>query len=94
MDKENSDFCWGAFTGALISIIAGLSIALICWVNSNRGFENKLVIQYHNPNKEYDRQMVMEMVNNSGIATNFINKEVSMSPWRIEWELTNPINSK
>ena len=90
MNKENSDFCWGVFTGVIISTIVGVFIAIMCWVNANKGFENKLVIQYYNPNKEYDREMVRNMVNASGIQTNFTNKTFSMDKYWIEYRMTNP----
>ena len=94
MDKANSDFLSGLLVGIVISAAIAASIGIMCWVNDNKGFENKLVIQYHNPHKEYDRSLVLDMIDNSGIQTNFINKETSMTPWMMKWELSNPINHK
>lgn len=71
---------------------AGISIMI--WCHENSGYRNKLIIQYHSPCQEYDRKMILDLVNNSGITTNFINKTHTMSPYRTEWRMTNPDNQK
>ena len=69
-------------------------IGIFAWESSNTGYENKLVIQYHNPNVKYDREMVEKMLEVSGISTNFINKEIELSQWRMELRFTNPTGNK
>ena len=90
MDKANSDFLSGLFLGTLVSITIFVVINIIGWVNDNTGFENKLVVKYQNPNKEYDREMVLNMVNNSQVWTNFVVKEINMNKYWIEYKMYNP----
>lgn len=90
MNKENQDFCAGVLVGILISCVIIASIGIIKYNVENSGYENKLVIKYHNPTQEYDREMVRNMVNGSGIQTNFTVKEMKMGKHEIEYRLTNP----
>ena len=92
--KENKDFLCGVFTGILMSVMFWAIISIMSWCHENSGYRNKLIIQYHSPCQEYDRKMILDLVNNSGITTNFINKTHSMSPYRTEWRMTNPDNQK
>jgi hypothetical protein len=94
MTKENQDFCAGILIGVLISCIIVTIAGILKCACENSGYDNKLVIQYHSPNKEYDRQVVQDMVNDSGIWTNFVCRETKMGKWRIEWRMTNPENYK
>lgn len=94
MDKENQDFCAGVFIGILISCVTLLVAGIIKWNVETSGYENKLVIKYHNPYTKYDREMVENMLEVSGVSTNFINKEIELSPWRMEWRFTNPTGNK
>lgn len=90
MDKENQAFCAGALVGILITCVILFISWIIKWDVENTGYENKLVIKYHSPHKEYDREMVRNMVNASGIQTNFTNKTFSMDKYWIEYRMTNP----
>ena len=90
MNKENQDFCAGVLVGILISCVIIASVGIIKYNVENSGYENKLVIKYHNPTQEYDREMVRDMVNGSGIQTNFTVKEMKMGKHEIEYRLTNP----
>lgn len=92
MNKANSDFLGGLFTGLIITAVVATIIGRLCWINDNEGFENKLVIQYHNPHKKYDRSLILDMIDNSGITTNFINKKMTMTTWTMKLELSNPNN--
>lgn len=80
--------------GAVIVLGLFAIIGIITWHNENEGYENKLVIRYHNPCTKYDREMVEKMLEVSGVSTNFINKEIELSPWRMEWRFTNPTGNK
>ena len=90
MNKENQDFCAGVLVGILVSCVIMASVGIIKYNVENSGYENKLVIKYHNPTQEYDREMVRNMVNASGIQTNFTVKEMKMGKHEIEYRLTNP----
>ena len=90
MDKANSDFLGGLLTGVIISAAVAVFIGIMCWINDNVGFENKLVIKYYNPTKEYDREMVQNMVNDSQVYTNFAIKEMKMDKYWIEYKMYNP----
>lgn len=90
MNQENQDFRAGVIVGIIISCAILALVGVIKWHVENSGYENKLVIKYHSPNKEYDREMVRNMVNASGIQTNFTNKTFSMDKHGIEYRMTNP----
>lgn len=94
MDKENSSFLCGMVLGVVITLALLAAIGIMRFVHENSDYENKLIIKYHNPNTKYDREMVQKMIDVSGISTNFLNKEEEMSPWRMEWRFTNPIDNK
>ena len=87
---ENESFIMGIIAGAVAVAVIWILSSILCIAQENSGYENKLIIRYHNPTQEYDRQMVLDLVDKSGIATNFANKEVSMSARRMEWRMTNP----
>lgn len=90
MNKENQDFCAGVLVGIIISCVIISIVGVIKWSAETSGYENKLVIKYHNPAQEYDREMVRNMVNGSGIQTNFVVKEMKMGKHEIEYRMTNP----
>ena len=94
MDKENSSFLAGMGLGAVMILGLFAIIGIFMWHDENDGYENKLVIKYHNPYTKYDREMVEKMLEVSGVSTNFINKEIELSPWRMEWRFTNPTGNK
>ena len=93
MNKENQDFCAGVLVGIIISCATLALFGVIRWSVENNGYENKLVIRYHSPNKEYDREMVQNMVNDSQVWTNFVVKEMKMRRYGIEYIMTNPKGS-
>ena len=90
MNKENQDFCAGVLVGILISCVIIASVGIIKYNVENSGYENKLVIKYYNPNKEYDREMVRNMVNDSQMWTNFVERSIKMDKHGIEYRMTNP----
>ena len=90
MDKENASFFAGLGLGAVIVLSLFAIIGTFIWQGETSGYENKLIIKYHNPYTKYDREMVENMLEVSGVSTNFINKEIELSPWRMEWRFTNP----
>lgn len=92
MNKENRDFFIGILVGVLISCTILTLVGVIKRSAENSGYENKLVIKYHNPHKKYDRSLILDMIDNSGITTNFINKKMTMTTWTMKLELSNPNN--
>lgn len=90
MNKENKDFCAGMLVGLLIACAIALCVGIFKWTSENEGYENKLIIKYHNPNKEYDREMVQKMVNDTQVWTNFVVREMKMGKDMIEYRMTNP----
>ena len=90
MNKENTDFFAGVLVGITIACAILAFVGIVKWKIETTGYENKLVIKYHNPNKEYDRQMVMDMVNDSQVWTNFVVKKMKMDKHEIEYIMTNP----
>lgn len=91
MDKENQAFCAGALVGILITCVILFISWIIKWNVENTGYENKLIIKYHNPTQEYDRDMVLKMVNDTQVWTNFVEKSIKMDKYWIEYRMTNPI---
>jgi pimeloyl-CoA synthetase len=90
--NDNKDFILGFFAGAaLVALITVLSLVFYN-VNENSGYKDKMIIEYHCPGKEYERKLIHDLVNNSGIQTNFVNKECTMNKWGVKYRLTNPNN--
>lgn len=85
-----NDFWKGAISGWISSIGVILLWWLMSDVHNNSGYSDKMVIEYHCPVKEYNRDLFLDMVKTSGIQTNFLNKECSMDKYRIKYTLTNP----
>ena len=54
------------------------------------GYKDKMVISYHCPEREYDRQIISQVMNDSGVFTNFINRECTMDKYSVKYRLTNP----
>ena len=90
MSKGNLDFCAGVLVGILMSFAMVTCIEIAKYEYETTGYENKLVIKYYNPNKEYDREMVRNMVNDSQVCTNFVFKEMKMERYGIEYIMMNP----
>lgn len=89
-----NDFNIGFFTATLtwLIIIGGL-----CWlnkVNEESGYTDKMVISYHCPDKEYERQRFRDVVYSTGIQTNFVNQETRMDKHWIRIRMTNPKKDK
>lgn len=88
--NDNKDFILGFIAGvALVVFITVLSLVFYN-VNENSGYKDKMVIEYHCPGKEYERKLIRDLVNASGIQTNFVNKECIMNKWGVKYRLTNP----
>ena len=90
MNREYQDFCAGILIGILILCVILAVLRIVNWKSEYAVYENELVIKYHNPNKEYDREMVRNMVNDSQMWTNFVVKEIKMGKHEIEYRMSNP----
>ena len=69
----------------------------MCWfhkVQEESGYTDKMVISYHCPDKEYERQRFRDVVYGTGIQTNFVNLETSMDKHWIRIRMTNPKKDK
>ena len=86
----DSDFVCGFLCGILVMIVVTTIILTCKYSAETNGYKDKMVIEYHCPDKEYERQLFLDMVNGSGIQTNFVNKEVTMDKHTIRFRLTNP----
>lgn len=85
-----NDFNIGFLAGTLTWLIL---IAGMCWlhkVQEESGYTDKMVISYHCPDKEYERQRFRDVVYGTGIQTNFVNLETSMDKHWIRIRMTNP----
>lgn len=86
-DKE---FIMGLVSGAGLALAIVASGFVVKSVSESSGYRDKMTIEYHCPEKEYERKMFLDMVNGSGILTNFVDKECSMDEHMIRYRLTNP----
>ena len=79
------------FICGLALCLAIVIISLKCKINNEEsGYKDKMTITYHCPDKEYERNLFWDVVNGSGVQTNFINRELSMDKNQIRIRLTNP----
>ena len=84
-----SEYGYGVLTGVILTLFAGF-LALILYLSGQNDYKDQLVVKYYNNDVKYERKMAISMVESSGVATNFVNKVVSMSEHGIEWVFTNP----
>lgn len=90
----NGEFIGGFIAGVGLMVLITVITLVVRQSNEYGGYQDKMVIEYHNPSKPYERKLINDLVNASGIQTNFVNKEVTMDKWRITYVLTNPDNYK
>ena len=90
----NGEFAGGFIAGIGLMVLITVITLVVRESNENGGYSDKMVITYHNPDKPYERKLINDMVNASGIQTNFVNKEVTMDKWRITYRLTNPYRDR
>ena len=82
------DFWLGVFAGVSFTLIIVLATMMI--VNTEAEYRDKMTIEYICPDKEYERKMFLDMVNGSGIETNFIYKDYHYGKHSIKYILKNP----
>ena len=88
--SDGATFAGGMVMGMAIMLF--LCIATVLWNrdHENTGYKDKMILSYHCPGKQYERQLFNDLVEKSGIQTNFVNKEVTMDAHTIRYRLTNP----
>ena len=90
MGDGTATFAGGIITGMVIMLILSIGILSIRESSENSGYKDKMILSYHCPGKQYERQLFNDLVERSGVLTNFVNKEVTMDAHRIRYRLTNP----
>ena len=90
MDMDNESFLGGLIVGAIVSTAIWIGCIVIRSDAEVSGYKDKMILEYHCPGKEYERKLLSDLVNDSGVWTNFVNKEVSMDKHKVRYRLTNP----
>ena len=85
-----SDFGIGFFTSTLTWFIIIGGLCCVNKVNEESGYTDKMIISYHCPDKEYERQLFRDVVYGTGIQTNFVDQETKMDKHWIRIRMTNP----
>lgn len=85
-----SDFVKGLFAGLALAGMIVFLYGVFSTVSDNSGYKDKLVIEYHCPDREYNRDLIHNMMEVSGIQTNFLNKEFTMDKYHLKYRFTNP----
>ncbi len=78
-----SDYVAGVMSGIVTTLTVGFVLFAIFAYLSN-DCKDKLTIKYVNNEKTYERKIVADMVESSGIWTNFVNRNVEMNSASIE----------
>lgn len=90
MDEDTKSLFFGFLMGAFLVGLIWIISAVLISNYENSGYAEKLVIKYHCPNKEYERKLFRQLLKESNVETNFIDKQYSMDKHRVELRLTNP----
>lgn len=88
--SSEEGFGWGFAAATFLWLVIIVLTARYRTMQEYEGYEDKMVIEYHCPGKDYERQLFLDMVNGSGIQTNFTNKSFSMDKHTIKLRMTNP----
>ena len=89
-----NDFNIGFLAATLTWCILIVGTYWLHKVQEESGYTDKMVISYHCPDKEYERQRFRDVVYGTGIQTNFVNLETSMDKHWIRIRMTNPKKDK
>ncbi len=76
---------------SLLGLVGGFMF--VKFGKENVGWDNKMTIEYRSQ-KEFDRDLIRNLVNKSEITTNFVNREIIMDKHFIKYVLTNPETKK
>ena len=90
MEEDTKSLFFGFIMGAFLVALAWIISSVFITNYENSGYDEKLVIKYHCPNKEYERKLFRHLLQVSNVETNFIDKQYSMDKHRVELRLTNP----
>lgn len=88
-----NEFNQGMIIGTMLMLILVGGFMFVKFGKENSGWDNKMVIEYRSQ-KEFDRDIIRDLVNKSQIATNFVNREIIMDKHFIKYVLTNPETKK
>lgn len=83
-------FLKGFVSGIVFMIIIGFIYSLVYEVAECQGYKDKLVIEYDNPWEKCNSGLIFDMLQSSGIQTNFLYEEKKMTKHYIKYRLTNP----
>ena len=88
-DMNMKDYWLGFVSGICATLITSLLLSVIYFA-SNNDYKDRLTIEYNNHENEYERKLVLDMVNSSNIQTNFVNKDYHYGKYTVKYVLTNP----
>ena len=80
--------------GVVIASLAWIIILTVIQYKETSGYSDKMTITYHcveqmHNDKQY--RLFWNMLENSGVQTNFVNKEVKFDRHNIRVRMTNPV---
>ena len=94
MTKEEEGYLMlGILVGSLAALLIYAISVTLYWTSECCGYRDKMVIEYHCPIKEYERDLFRHVVEASGVTTNFSNRVYTMDKHGIKIRLTNPNDS-
>ena len=83
------DYWLGFVSGICATLVVSLLIGVARLIADN-DYKDRLTIEYNNNENEYERKLVLDMVNSSNIQTNFMNKDYHYGKYTVKYVLTNP----
>lgn len=91
MKKETDmkDYWLGFVSGICATLVASFFIGAVRFA-ADHDYKDRLTIEYENNENEYERKLVLDMVNSSNIQTNFLNKDYHYGKYTVKYVLTNP----
>jgi hypothetical protein len=88
-DMDMKDYWLGFVSGICATLVASFLISAIHFA-ADHDYKDRLTIEYNNTENEYERKMVRDMVNGSGIETNFTYKDYHYGKYSIKYIFKNP----
>ena len=88
-DMDMKDYWLGFVSGICATLVVSLLIHVIYFAEDH-DYRDKMTIEYICPDKEYERKMFLDMVNGSGIETNFTYRDYHYGKYSIKYILKNP----
>ena len=88
-DMDMKDYWLGFVSGTCATFVVSLLVSVIHFV-ADHDYKDRLTIEYNNNENEYERKIVLDMINSSNIQTNFLNKDYHYGKYTVKYVLTNP----